>query len=477
MKKILALLLVILLFSACKKLEDLNENTKDPAEVTGESLFTNAQKSLFDQMVSSNVNLNIFRMFAQYWTETTYTDEANYDLVTRTIPDNHWDILYRDVLKDLKESAKVIGETDYPTDASPKIKSNKLAIVEIMSIYTWSVLVETFGNIPYSEALDIDKPTPKYDDGLTVYKDLIARLNTAIAGLDPSWGSFDMADNMYYGNVSQWLKFAYSLKLKMGLVLADADAAYAQTVVEAAAPHVFLSNADNARLIYASSQPNANPIYDDLVASGRHDFVAANTIVDAMNALDDPRRPFYFTLAPDTNVYIGGEYGASNDFTQYSHVADKIQLPTFEGIILDYAEIEFYLAEAAARGFAVGGTAEGHYNNAITASISYWGGTPGEIATYLSNTAVAYTTATGTWQQKIGTQMWIALYNRGFEAWTNWRRYDYPVLVAPPDAMTDLPVRFTYPIAEQTLNGANYSSASSAIGGDDVTTKLFWDKF
>ena len=103
MKKILALLLVILMFSGCKKLEDLNENTKDPTDVTGESLFTGAQKNVFDQMVSTNVNLNIFRMFAQYWTETTYTDEANYDLVTRTIPDNHWDIRYRDVRKDLAE--------------------------------------------------------------------------------------------------------------------------------------------------------------------------------------------------------------------------------------------------------------------------------------------------------------------------------------------------------------------------------------
>jgi hypothetical protein len=273
------------------------------------------------------------------------------------------------------------------------------------------------------------------------------------------------------------MKFAYSLKLKMGMLLADipAEAVFAKATVEDAASHVFTSNADNASITYLSAQPNTNPIYTDLVASGRHDFIPTSTIVDTMNLLNDPRRPFYFTLAPDTNTYIGGENGASNDYTAYSHVSDMIQLPTFEGTILDYAEVEFLLAEACEHTFAVGGTAESHYNAAITASITYWGGTVANATTYLAQASVAYTTAYGTWRQKIGLQKWIALYNRGFESWTSWRVYDYPVLPIPVDAVSDLPVRYTYPIAEQTLNGANYAAAAAAIGGDDVTTKLFWD--
>ena len=481
MKKILAILCIILLFSGCKKLEDLNENTKDPTDVTGESLFTGAQKNLIDQMTSTNVNYNICRLIMQYWTEVTYVDESNYDLVTRSIPDQHWDVLYRDVLKDFKESARIINETTYGADPSPKVKTNRLAIVEIMTVYTWSVLVESFGNIPYTEALDIENPSPKYDDGLTVYKDLISRLNGAIANLDPAWGSFDAADNIYNGDVAQWLKFANSLKLKMGLVLADKDPAYAQTVVEAAAPNVLLSNADNARLIYLSSAPNQNPIYEDLVASGRHDFVPTSTIIDQMNTLNDPRMPFYFTLAPDTNVYIGGPNGEVSAFTDFSHVADAIQLPTFEALIMDYSEVEFLLAEAVERGFAVGGTAEDHYNNAIRGSITYWGGTAGDATTYLANPAVAYATAGATWKEKIGNQMWLAMYNRGFESWTYWRKYDFPVLTPAPDAVAEadgkVPIRLTYPVEEQTLNGNSWSSASSAIGGDFMYTKLFWDLY
>ncbi|NTW32298.1 MAG: SusD/RagB family nutrient-binding outer membrane lipoprotein [Bacteroidetes bacterium] len=483
MKKILTILLVIFVFSSCKKLEDYNKNTKDPIAVSGESLFTGAQKNLFDQMVSTNVNYNVFRFFVQYWTETTYVDEVNYDLVTRTIPDNHWDKLYRDVLKDFDESGKIITATSYLIiDPSPAVKKNKLAIVEVMKVFTMSILVETFGDVPYFGALDINNVLPVYDKGIIIYTDLISRLNVAIADMDPTFGSFDDADNMYQGDVASWIKFANSLKLRMGLLLSDVDAALAQTTVEAAAAGVFTSNTDNARIIYLSAQPNSNPVYNDVIASGRRDFVAANTFVDSLNNLNDPRRQFYFTQIDtssfDTIVklaYVGGKYGRSNSYRKYSHIGTKLVQPTFEGTILDYSEVEFLLAEAAARGFNVGGTPESHYNAAINASMDYWGVATADADAYLADPRIAYSTAFGTYKQKIGLQKWIALYNRGFEAWTSWRMLDYPLLEAPPSAKSDLPVRYTYPILEQTLNGTNYQNASTAIGGDNVTTKLFWD--
>ena len=483
MKKILSIFLVILVFSSCTKLEDLNKNIKDPTSVPGESLFTAAQKRLFDQMTTPNVNLNIWRMFVQQWTETTYTDESNYDIITRPIPGSHWNQLYVSVLKNLDESSKVIKSTGGLPGDNAAVLENKLAIVEVMTVYTYSILVESFGNVPYSQALKDGVLLPKYDDGLTVYKDLIARLNAAIGKMNPSYGSLGASDNMYGGDVAKWLKFANSLKLRMGMLLSDVEPALAKATVEAAASGAITDNADNAKLIYQESQPNDNPIYENLVASGRHDFVGADTYINKMNTLNDPRLPFYFTQVDTSSVigtpklaYVGGVYGASNDYTQYSHVSDPIQAPTFEALIFDAEETEFLLAEGVERGFTVGGTAAGHYGNAITLSIEYWGGTPAQASTYLAQTKVAYSTATGTWKQKIGEQKWLGLYNRGFEAWTSWRLLDFPVLVAPADAKTDIPVRLTFPVVEQTLNGANYTAAAAAIGGDAVTTKLFWDK-
>jgi hypothetical protein len=265
----------------------------------------------------------------------------------------------------------------------------------------------------------------------------------------------------------------------MALVLADVDPAYAQPLAEAAAPGVMKSNADNARLPYMDAQPNNNPINENVVLSGRNDFVAANTIVDVMNTLNDPRRQFYFT--PVGEEYIGGVYGASNDYTAFSHIGDKLLPGTFEGTILDYSQTEFLLAIASARGWNVGGTVEDHYNYGIGASIIYWGGTVDDIVAYLTQPDVSYQTAQGDWKQKIGTQFWLALYNRGFEAWTQWRLLDYPQLVAPPDAETDNglpPLRYPFPIAEQTLNATSYNNAAALLlpEGDVMEKKLFWDK-
>jgi hypothetical protein len=220
-------------------------------------------------------------------------------------------------------------------------------------------------------------------------------------------------------------------------------------------------------------------MYQEMVQSGRHDFVPANTIVDIMNDLEDPRRPFYFTMAGDT-AYIGGPYGEDCPFSQYSHVADEIQTETYPMTILDFTEVAFHLAEAAERGYSVGGTAADWYNYGVGSSIVHWGGTQEDAVAYLSNPAVNYATAAGTWKQKIGTQAWIASYIRGMEGWNTWRRLDYPAFNLPPAPNSDdgqVPKRFLYPVNEQTLNRDSYYEAASAIGGDLMSTKLFWDKF
>jgi hypothetical protein len=85
--------------------------------------------------------------------------------------------------------------------------------------------------------------------------------------------------------------------------------------------------------------------------------------------------------------------------------------------------------------------------------------------------------AAGTYRQKIGVQKWIALYNRGWDAWIEWRRLDYPQLAPAVDAQSVIPLRYPYPVNEQNVNRLNYEAAALAIGGDDVGTKLWWDKF
>lgn len=475
-KLIIPFIALVITFVSCQsdeKYESYNRDPKNPSEIQSDFLFNNALFALSYHMTDSNVNFNIFRMVSQYWTQTTYTDESNFDLNGRNIPQNHWSFLYRNVLLDLK-SAKEIAQNDPGLSATEK--AARTAQAEVLMVYTWQVLVDTFGDIPYTESLDpVTYPLPIYDDASDIYQDLISRINTVIPNLT---GSGFAVDNLYYGDMAAWTKFANSLKLKLGTRISDVPElqSMAQSTVESAATGgVFASNDDNAVFIFESSNPNTNPLYVDLVQAGRSDYVVANTVVDFMNTLNDPRRDVFFDSNLGAGNYTGGNYGDNNTFTNFSHIGQFYQDPTLPGVLMDFSEVSFYLADAAARGYAISGSPKTHYSNGITASFDYWG--VNNVASYLSNSNVDYDTAPGDWRSKIGKQFWLAMFNRGFEGWTVWRTYDTPTFNLP--ALTDnpIPTRFTYPVNEQNLNEQNWNAASTSIGGDTQTTKLFWDNF
>lgn len=491
MKKIILSIaaLTVLAFTSCvSDDENFNDDIKSSYDVSAEALLANAQKELVDQMATPSVNLNLFRFFSQYWTATIYTAEPRYNLTARTVPDNQWENLYRDVLGNLKSAEEVINKEVKPegmADADwQKKQKNKIAILEVLRVYTFQVLVDSFGDIPYTEALrNPEIILPKYDDDTTIYPKLIDRINLAIAQLDDTGTSFDTGDLIYKGDIAGWKLFANSIKLKLGTNISDINPTLAKTTIESAyTAGVIVDNSKNAVLNYAAFAPNYNPIFDELVASERNDFIPANTLVDVMNTLSDPRRPIYFTPMSDGS-YVGGIYGAYNGDpygSSYSHIGDLIKKSDAAGVLAEATEINFYLAEAAARGYSVGNSEDIYYNNAITASLSYWGVSAADISSYLASPDVNYATAPGaSWKEKIGTQEWLALFNRGFESWNAYRRLDSPVLIAPtravPAADHKVPVRETYPVNEQTVNNTNWKAASDAIGGDKLTTKVFWD--
>ena len=133
------------LFAACTdKFEEFNTDVKNPAVVSGEPLFSNAQKAMVDQISSTNVNLNDWKLYAQYWTETTYTDEANYDVVNRSVPDLTFREYYRGFIRDYQEATKIITETAATSAIGETEKANKLAIIELLVCYSYQHLVDIF---------------------------------------------------------------------------------------------------------------------------------------------------------------------------------------------------------------------------------------------------------------------------------------------------------------------------------------------
>lgn len=466
-----------LLVACTKNITDLNNDPKSPVTAPSTAVFIAGEKALFDVYTNDNWGVAPFRVIAQVWTMNTYNQITHYQFATDNPSGGWWNNIYINVLSNLQQAKGL-----YPDDVQDSIQlRNDLIVTDILEVYAWHLLVNTFGNVPYSEGLDSKIPFPKYDDAKTIEYDLIERLDTAIAGLNTSAGSLGTADPVYNGDVGQWKKFAATLKLKLALLIADVDAATAATKVqEAVTAGVFESNADNALLPYDSTTVvNSNPIWQDLVnGTNLHYYSPAGYFIQVLNGWSDPRLPLLFTKDINGN-YSGGIAGAGNTASTLSSFSAQWLKPTFPGDILDYAETEFLLAEAVERGISVTGTAAAHYTNAVTASVLSWGGTSGEAQSYLSRSEVAYASASGDWRQKIGYQKWIAFANRNWDSWTEIRRLGYPDLdvVSPPvGAIGNLPLRLNYPPAEESSNPENWAAAVKALpGGQDVlSAKIFW---
>jgi hypothetical protein len=477
----------ILLGAGCTKNEsdELNQNPKASSTGIGTALFLQGELNLVNTYNTTSVGVAPFRVISQEWNENSYEYESTYNLSYYNSPGNFWNQLYVNTIHNLD-----LAKQSFPTGflGTAGQLRNDIIITDMLEIYAYYMLVATYGNIPYSQAENETIPFPKFDDQKTVYADLLTRIDTCIAGLDVTQPAMGSADQIYSGSTPAWLKFAASLKLKMAMLNAKDDPATTKTKVnEAITTGLFASDADDALFNYDPASPgNSNPIWNAIFYSSRHDFGPAGLLVNTMNGWNDPRLPLYFTEF--NGAYVGGIAGnPGNTFKGYSDFCCNLNgtlsvlySPSLQGDILDYAEVEFYLAEAAAQSFISGSPAT-YYDNAVTSSIEFWGGTPTQATTYLAQPAVAYATATGTWQQVIGYQEFIANYNRNWDSWTAERRLGYPNInvVSPPQGTTSLfPLRLTYPPNETTSNSANTLAAVATLPGgvDALTAALFWEQ-
>ena len=482
MRKLLIYTAVLsFIFTSCSKdlTEKFNVDTKSPEAVPAGMLFANAQKDMARYLASPNVNDNTMKLWAQHWTQTTYTDESNYELTERNINGRTFNKLYADVLRDLMEARNGVEIDEFATEGE---KNTQNAMIDVMEVFTYQTLVDVFNDVPYSEAIQlVDNLAPAYDDAESIYRDLISRLDKDIEVLGGgASGAFAGYDLIYGGDVGAWTSFAHSIKLRMAIRMADVDDASARTWATEAIDGAFSSSADDARFYFESSAPNTNPLWEDLVQSGRTDYIASKTLADAMNSTMDPRRSAFFrnlgsdSASGDMNVVLGNPHGAGGSYANFSQPSDMLENPTLNSPYITFTEVEFLRADAAAR-WGIGGSASDHFNNAVAASTSEWG-TPVTSADSMFSATVDYDaqlSAGKTWKEVIGTQKWIAMYNQGNEAWNTWKLYDFPVMAVAAEAGTTPPTRYNYSVDEYSVNGSNASAANG--GSDDRFDKVFWD--
>jgi len=468
MKKLLFAAAAALAITSCTSdLSDLNVNGKAPESVPSGALFANAVMGYYDFDAVQNVNLNNLRLWSQHWTQTTYTDESNFNLNERDVNGSTFVRMYVTVIRDCEEARTAV--MNGPESAAQKAAS--IGAIEVMEVMAYQYLVDLFGDVPYSEAMS-ETNVPKYDAGSAIYMDLLARLDAAIADLSGS-NTFGSSDIIYGGDAAAWKKAANSLMLRMAVRMIGYDAAAAKTWGEKAiAGGVFTSSADDMRLYYSSAPPHTHPMWETLVQSGRTDYVASATLGDVLNGLMDPRRAGFFKNLGGMDTVIGAPHGYQVNYYDYSQPGTALEDPTWSHAAISYVEVEFLMAHAAVAGWAGASDAATHYENGIRASIEEWGGSSADADAYMMHPMVAFSSTTAATQ--IGVQKWIAMYSNAFEAYAAVRMYDLPMQTAALVG-TVTPARYSYPLDEYSLNTTNVQAAAANYGGDDTFAKVFWD--
>lgn len=463
-------LFAVLLTSCSDTLDEINKNPNATETPLAPYLLTGTLKQGADLYWGSTNNFDSSLLFVQHWAKIQYTEPDRYD-VSNTSFTTLWNTSYATLITDLNTIL------NFP---EAQANSNYKGIALTLRSWTFLLLTDAYGSIPYKEAGQ--KVTPAYNTQKEVYTGLLEDLKQAQSLLNTANGTVT-GDLVYKGDILKWKKLVNSLRLRIALRISDREPALAkQAAIEATndAAGVLSSNNDTFKFTYTSS-PQQNPA--SAWFETRDDYRISKTMVDQLYALSDPRLPVYAQLPSDASIgkYVGGANGLSNSdansqgFAKTSKPGTYFLTSSSPAVIASYAETLFNLSEAVARGY-ISGDAEQLYKNAITASFNQFGITNTEaIANYLNQAAVQYDATN--YARSIGTQKWIAFYGQGLDAFTEWRRLDYPVLTAGPATVLDgkLPSRFFYPGTEQSLNGNSYQAAIAVQGKDLLTTKLWFD--
>ncbi|PWS33055.1 RagB/SusD family nutrient uptake outer membrane protein [Pedobacter paludis] len=389
-----------------------------------------------------------------------------------------------------------------------------IAVATIIKVESLHRVTDVYGPIPYSKVGTVAFGTP-YDAQQSVYNAFFVDLDGAIKSLQDFSATADAVtktrlrqfDLVFGGDISKWIKFANSLKLRLAMRLVYVDAALAQKKAEeAVAAGVMTDNADNAMVKSANGVTVNNPIpvivkdYDDIRMGA-----SAESILKGYN---DPRLASYYIPSTTTGTPYRGIRNGNEDDTKRPSYSAFSQLNIQASTPIQWmvaAEMFFLRAEGALRGWNMNGTAQSLYETGIATSFAQRN--VGSANAYISNSTslpaayadpvtpaqsiTAQSTITIKWNagdsfernlERIITQKWISIFPDGQEAWTEFRRTGYPKIFPVLNNRSGGLIpgfirRLPFTDQEYSTNAAEVQKAISLLGGpDNGGTKLWWDK-
>ncbi|MBB4037898.1 hypothetical protein GGR21_003822 [Dysgonomonas hofstadii] len=391
------------------------------------------------------------------------------------------------------------------------------AWAQVLRIAAMHRLTDIVGPIPYSQMGVGGGLTTAYDSQKDVYMAMFADLDAAIeelvayVTLAPEDRSYKEYDLVYQGDISKWVKFANSLKLRMAMRISYVDPANAEKFATAAITHPFgvITSTDESAEIDYTGTGDKNTLW--WMVASYNDATSAADIVTYMNSYKDPRIGIYFNRSVSGQEYAGLRVGARPEETWRSSYSIPAVKQEDKMMWLSASEVAFLRAEMALKGWAAGGTAQQFYEEGITLSFLQNNLTEAAAATYYADDTLVpkdhvdarndaslnYSpptpyTLTIAWDEaageevkleKIITQKWIAIYPLGTEAWCEQRRTGYPRFFSSINNGSSESglervgaSRGMFAITEKENNKENYEKAVQLLGGQDLLgTKLWWD--
>ena len=495
------LILVVVIsgsFSSCDKgFEDVNTSVDFVSTPTLEYVLPYVQLTMVDR-----------NYYTQTYYAAAYAGQINTNVSFPSITayketemSEHWVWIYRNPLKNIVDFIE-------RTQDDPS-KVNYLSIGRILRVYMLHSVTDSYGDIPYFEAIkgySEGITTPKYDPQQKIYEDMFKELTEATAALTTAKGTPGSADIVYNGDITKWKRFANSLMLRLALRIVKIDPVNSKKYIEQAiAGGLMTSNADNFVVNYttqlAGTGTTSNGTAHTWISSSYiTTYRLAQPFVDSLKLKNDPRTPIYCMREklPLTSYQEGSHDPAvqrgRDQFVQsvQRDSASVANIRTFGRyaapfIHLSFAQVQFQLAEAVVRSI-ISGDAKTYYENGVKAAMSELsifgtdGWNPGAITTAQQNaylTANPYDPANAL--KQINTQYWIETFPNYYEAWANMRRSGYPDtysqlnLTLSGNLGAQLPRRLYYPRAEYAAN-PNINDAVTRQGADLTSTRVWWDK-
>jgi hypothetical protein len=498
----------LFIFDSCtKNFEEINTDPNNAGldKASPDMLLTNALESLTDRVQEIFLGEEMGNCWVQHQAKVQYTDEDRY-IYRESVVNASWTSFYAANGNDVA--------TLYNT-AILKNNDNYKGIALVLKVYIASLLTDLWGPVPYFQAWKGASFTlAAYDSQESIYRDIIAKLDTANALLNPA-GLAIGGDILYNNDISKWKKFANSLKLRLLLRMSARDKAFATTemgkiIADPGTYPIFESNADNAALQYLGAAPNNNPWNEN--RKTRDDHRVSKTLTDQMwtnSPYVDWRVAIYADVDGNT-TYEGMPNGlTSADAASYNgngikftcKVGSFFTEATCPGMLMSFAELKFILAEAALseNGFIPGGDVQAgvYYIEGIVGSYAQYGdrlvqavnespALPAISADWNSDSLAYDFIAKDVWgwdaskaKELIGTQRWAACFDQGLQASIEWRRTGWPALspaVAASPPGQQIPLRYPYPTNERATNPTSLDAGIALLGGpDNLNTPLWWD--